>query len=225
MGTKTETPHAFLPDDDLTETQVSLTMQTYDRYAREYAKQWEWNPITVREVEKYNIRPFLKYAKSGGTVFIAECQSGRDYKTLSDRGFRCLGVSFSYGLLVEAIRRVPEGLFIRQDIRSLPFLPESFDAIYADAMIMVPKQDMGALMNDYRIFLRAGGVLYLSLKLGESNVLLLSDLGGPRYATLYRQQEIETLVARSGFSIVWQAVSPHTDPKLPKWFSLIAKKR
>lgn len=218
------TPHTFLPDEDLSETQVTLTMQTYDRFAREYADRWEWNPVTIREVEKYNIQPFLHHAKPGGTVLVAECQSGRDYKTLTRKGFRCLGVGFSYGLLIEAIRRVPDGLFIRQDIRSLPFLPESFDGIYADAMIIVPRRDMGALLKDYRIFLRKTGVLYLSLKLGEKNILLLNDLGGPRYCTLYRQQEIEMLVGRNGFGIVWQAVSPHTDPRLPQWFSLIAKK-
>lgn len=106
----------------------------------------------------------------------------------------------------------------------MPFLPESFDGIYADAMIMVPKRDMGALLKDYRIFLRSGGVLYLSLKLGKKNILLLNDLGGPRYCTLYRQHEIETLMKKNGFAIVWQAVSPHTDPRLPQWFSLIAKK-
>lgn len=219
------TPHTFLPDEDLSETQVALTMQTYDRFAREYANQWEWNPITIREVEKYNIQPFLQYSKPSGTILVAECQSGRDYKTLTQKGFRCLGVGFSYGLLAEAIRRVPDGLFIKQDTRALPFLPESFDGIYADAMIMVPKRDIGALLKDYRIFLRNGGVLYLSLKLGEKNVLLLNDLGGPRYSTMYRQNEIESLVKRSGFTIVWQAVSPHTDPRLPQWFSLVAKKR
>ena len=196
------TPHTFLLDEDLSQTQVILTMQTYDRFALKYADKWEWNPITVGEVEKYNIRPFLQHAKPGGTILVAECQSGRDYKTFTEKGFRCLGVSFSYGLLVEAIRRVPEGLFIRQDIRSLPFLPESFDAIYADAMIMVPKRDMGALLTDYRIFLRQNGVLYLSLKLGENNVLLLNDLGGPRYCTMYRQQEITDLVESRGFRIV-----------------------
>lgn len=222
---KSTTPHTVLPDEDLSEAQVTLTMQTYDRFAREYAKQWEWNPITIREVEKYNIQPFLQHAKQGGTVLVAECQSGRDYKALSKKGFRCLGVGFSYGLLTEAIRRVPDGLFIKQDIRSLPFLPESFDGIYADAMIMVPRREIGALLKDYRIFLRMGGVLYLSLKLGENNVLLLNDLGGPRYSTMYRQHEIEFLVKRSGFTTLWQAVSPHTDPGLPQWFSLIAKKR
>ncbi|OGG30699.1 hypothetical protein A2973_01535 [Candidatus Gottesmanbacteria bacterium RIFCSPLOWO2_01_FULL_49_10] len=218
------TPHTFLPDEDLSEVQASLTMQTYDRFAREYADQWEWNPITIREVEKYNIRPFVQYAKPGGTILVAECQSGRDYQALTEKGFRCLGVGFSYGLLVEAVRRVPGGLFIRQDIRSLPFMPESFDGIYADAMIMVPKRDMGALLKDYHIFLRAGGILYLSLKLGQENVLLLGDLGGPRYSTLYREQEIKTMVEKSGFTLVWQAVSPNTDPTLPQWFSLIAKK-
>lgn len=222
---KPKISHTFLPDDDLSEMQVTITMQTYDRFAQEYAEHWEWNPVTIHEVEKYNIQPFVKHAKPGGTVLVVQCQSGRDYKTLTEKGFRCLGVGFSYGLLAEAIRRVPGGLFIRQDVRSLPFLPESFDGIYADAITMVPKRDMTQLLTDYRIFLRPTGILYVSLKLGKANVLLTTDLGGPRYATLYRKGEIVSLVESRGFSLIWQAMSQHTDPRLPQWFSLIAKKR
>lgn len=139
------TPHTFLPDEDLSETQIYVTTQTYDRNAKDYADKWEWNPITVREVKKYNIIPFKKYVQPGGTVLIVECQSGRDYQLLTEEKFRCLGVGFSYGLLREALQRVPDGLFIHLDVRSLPFMPESFDAIYADALVHYEKEGMRSL--------------------------------------------------------------------------------
>ena len=42
--------------------------------------------------------------------------------------------------------------------------------------------------------------------------------------TLYQKQEILELVKNIGFKILWSEESPHTDPSLPKWFSLVANK-
>lgn len=218
------TPHVFLPDEDLSETQIYVTIQTYDRFASEYAKKWEWNAKTIAEIKKYNIAPFVRYAKPGGNVLIVECQSGRDYKLLTEAGFSCLGVSFSYGLLTEATKRIPAGLFVHLNIRPLPFMPESFDAIYADALTSVPKRHMRDTLKDFRIFLRHHGVLYLSLKLGTSHVMVMEDLGGKRYVTLYQKREITDMVQGAGFRSLWSEESPNTDPSLPLWFSLVAEK-
>lgn len=216
--------HRYLPDDDLSETQIYVTMQTFDRFAKEYADKWEWNPRTIREVKKYNIAPFTKYAKKKGSVLIVGCQSGRDYSLLSKEGYSCLGVGFSYGLLAEAIERVPGGHFVHLDLRELPFLPESYDAVYADALTTIPKHDMKETLRDFRIFLKPGGVLYLSFKLAEGNVFVMEDLGGKRYLTLFKKDEILKMLKGVGFKIVWSEESPHTDPSLPSWFSLVAKK-
>lgn len=214
----------MLSDDDLSEAQIYVTIQAYDRFASEYAKKWEWNPKTIVEIKKYNIIPFVRHAKPGGNVLIVECQSGRDYKLLTEAGFSCLGVSFSYGLLTEAVKRIPGGLFVHLNTRPLPFMPESLDAIYADALTSVPKRHMRDTLKDFRIFLRSNGILYLSLKLGTSHVMMMEDLGGKRYFTLYQKKEITSMVEGSGFHILWSEESPNTDPSLPPWFSLVAKK-
>ncbi len=219
-----KTPYRLLSENDLSETQVFVTMQTYDRFADTYAEKWEWRAKTVQEVKKYNIKPFTKYAQKGCKVLIVGCQSGRDYTLLTEEGFRCLGTSFSYGLLTEALKRVPNGMFVHLDPRSLPFLPESFDAVYADALTYIPRSDLPGALRDFRIFLKPGGVLYLSLKLGKKRVYVVQDIGGPRYLTLFRKQEIVTMVEAAGFHLVWSETSPHTEARLPKWFSLVAEK-
>ena len=175
-----KTPHRFLPDDDLSENQIYITIQTFDRFAIDYSERWEWNPHTIREVKKFNIAPFTKYAKKEGSVLIAGCQSGRDYSLLSKEGYSCLGVGFSFGLLTEAIKRVPGGHFVQLDLRGLPFLPESYDGIYADDLTTIPKRDMKDVLRDFQIFLKPNGVLYLSLHLGKGNVFVMEDLGGKR---------------------------------------------
>jgi SAM-dependent methyltransferase len=218
------TVHTFLSDVDLSETQVYLTMQTYDRFAREYAAKWEWSQATIKEITKYNLKPFFKFAKKGGSVLLAGCQSGRDHSFFSRRGFRCLGTEFSFGLLTEALRRVPDGLFLRADARSLPFMPASFDAVYADALVHIPKKDFPNTLRDFRIFLKSRGILYLSLLLGEKNVWVMDDLGSKRYMTLFRKAEVLELIKNLGLKVLWSAVSPYTEPDLPNWFSLIAQK-
>lgn len=217
--------YKILPDKDLSETQIYTTMETYDRFAKEYAEKWEWNPKTVYEIKKYNIKPFLKYAKKGGAVSLLSCQTGRDYSLLRRAGFSCLGVEFSYGLLTEAVKRVPGGLFIHMGPRSfLPFVSESFDAIYADDLNFAPKKDIKNLLRDFRIFLKPYGILYLSLKLGKGNICLVENLGGKRYMTLFQKSEILELVKSAGLSLLWSKESEDTDPTIPKWFSLIAQK-
>ncbi len=218
--------YSFSNDKDLSETQVYMTIHTFDKYASEYAKKWEWNPKTVSEIQKYNICPFLKYVKNGSTCLIAGCQSGRDYLLLAKAGLKCIGVSPSFGLLREALRRVPQGIFLRSDLRELPFLPDSFDSIYADALTMIPKKDIKDTLKDFKIFLRDGGCLYLSFKLGKKDSLLvMEDLGGPRFMTLFKREEVQSILEDVGFETVWIEESSHTDPELPRWLSLIVKKK
>lgn len=214
-----------IPDKDLSETQIYVSVQTYDRYAREYADMWEWNQKTIKEVLEYNIKPFKKLVAKGGNVLIVGSRTGRDYSLLTKAGYRCLGVEPSFGLLSEAIKRVKGGLFIRQDLRNLPFVPESFEAIYADALTHIPKKDLSDTLKDFRIFLVKKGYLYLSLKLGKSGVLLDKSIGSRRYMTLYTKEEIIKLVARVGFGVVWSEESSHTDLSHPRWFSLMLRKQ
>jgi len=218
------TNYKILSDSDISEDQIYSTIQTYDRFANKYAKKWEWNPETIKEIKKYNIKPFLQFTKKEGTVLIVGCQTGRDYSIFKEEGYKCIGTEFSFGLLSEAILRIPDGVFIRLFPKSLPFMPESFDAIYADALTIVPKKDIKDVLRDFKIFLRKNGVLYLSVKLGRKNILVLNDLGGPRYFTLFKKKEILDIVKKVGFKTLWSEESPNTDPVLPRWFSLIAKK-
>lgn len=217
--------YKFISDKDLSETQIYMTMQAYDRHAKEYADCWEWNPKTIKEIKKYNIKPFAKYAKKSGSVLLAGCRSGRDYSLLTKIGYSCLGIEWSYGLLTEAVKRVPGGLFVRFDLRILPFMPESFDAVYADALTYVPKKNIKEVLKDFRIFLKPKGILYLSLKLGEGNVFVMNDFKNKRYMTLFKKQEIINMLKEVNLKILWSEVSFHTDPSLPKWFSLIAEKK
>src|SRR3989344_7897262 len=99
-----KTSYTILPDNDFSETQIYVTLHTFDRYPKAYLKRWEQNPKTVSEIIKYNVNPFLKFAPKNGTLLLAGCRGGRDYKIFSEKGYTCIGVDMSYGLLTKAVR-------------------------------------------------------------------------------------------------------------------------
>lgn len=215
----------ILKKTDLTEAQMYVTIETLNRHATEYAKKWEWNPHTIQEITKYNINPFLKYAKPKGNVLIVGSRCGRDLHFLTQKGFSCLGTEFSYGLLEEALRRVPHGMFIRLDPRSLPFISNSFDAVYADDIAYLPIKNIKKTIRDFKIFLRDNGILYLSFRTGQNSILIMNEFGEKRYIALYKKNDITDFIKSVGFTIIWKKDSPHTDPDLPSWHSLIARKK
>jgi ubiquinone/menaquinone biosynthesis C-methylase UbiE len=216
--------HKLHPGKDLTETQSYITLQTFNKNAKEYAEKWEWSSAMTKEIVKYNIKPFLQFVKPGNTCLIAGCQSGRDYSILSKKGMKCVGVSWSYGLLKEAQIRVPDGIFLFADLRNLPFMSNGFDAIYADALTRIPRKDVKQVLKDFRVFLKDGGYLYLSFRVGEEGVYQQDDSVGKRYMTMFDEVKLVDMIKNSGFNISWKARSEHLKKSLPNWLSLVVKK-
>ena len=213
------------PYKDLSEAQAYLTLQTFNKRAEEYAREWEWSAGMIREIIKYNISPFIRYVKKGSTCLIAGCQSGLDYFLLSKAGIKCVGVSDSYGLLIEAQKRVPNGIFMYSDLRSLPFMPDSFDAIYADALTRIPRRDVKRVVKDFKIFLRDGGYLYLSFRVdSKKGVYLQDDVVGKRYLTMFTETDITQMIKDLDLKILWSARSKHLEKSLPDWLSLVVQK-
>ena len=219
------TKHKILQNTDLTEAQMYATIETFNRHAKDYAEKWEWNPHTIQEIKNYNINPFLKYAKPKGKVLIVGSRTGRDLYFLSKKGFNCLGTEYSSGLIEEALQRVPYGMFVRLDPRSLPFMPNSFDAIYADDIAYLPIKNIKKTVRDLKIFLRDNGVLYLSFRIGDNSILVMDEFDDKRYIALYKKKDLTDFIESLGFKIIWDKNSPHTDPGLPNWYSLIARNK
>jgi SAM-dependent methyltransferase len=209
---------------DLSQDQMYITTQTFDNNAKQYAKVWEFKPEMQPDIVKYNLKPFFKYAKKPGNCLIAGCQSGRDYQQIKKRGINCVGVSESFGLLSEAIKRIPDGVFLFSDLRELPFLPESFDYVYADALTKIPRKNLKKTLKDFKIFLRPKGYMYLSFRVGATGIYLQQDSVGKRYMTIYDQTELTNMIKSLNLEIKWSARSKHVDPYFPDWLSMVVQK-
>ncbi len=67
-------------------------------------------------------------------------------------------------------------------------------------------------------------MVYLSFKIGEQNILVMNDLVGKRYLTVFPKKKLDILIKKIGFKVLWSEISSHTDPSLPKWYSLVVQK-
>ncbi len=69
----------------------------------------------------------------GMRVLDLACGQGRHAIPLARRGYRVIGLDYSPVLLSEAVRRDSDGrvLFVRGDMRSIPFRDGSMDAVYS----------------------------------------------------------------------------------------------
>jgi len=136
-------------------------------------------------------------------ILDAGCGPGRDVAWFAARGHRVVGGDLSVGMLAEARRRVPDGRFVRMDLRTPPFAPASFDAIWMCASLLhLPKAHWLDVLRRCRILLDRG-CIFLSVKLGDDERF---TTGGtvpdePRFFAYVRLPELDSLLCDAGFHV------------------------
>lgn len=117
------------PDTDLINTLASSYGErwTIEEETRIGAAAAVTGAIPRRRAER---RPGMD-ASPGARVLEVGCGNGRLLANLSEAGNVLVGVDRSEAMLREAIRRVPDALFVRASAEALPFRPGAFDAVLA----------------------------------------------------------------------------------------------
>lgn len=89
---------------------------------------------------------------------------------------------------------VPDGAFVRGDMRDLPLRDDTVDGVWASASFLhVPRGDAPATVDEFARVLRDGGVCYLSVKRHERG----DHDRGDRHFEYYDADELAVLVAES----------------------------
>ena len=200
---------------------VKRTIGVYDRLGIKYLS-------SIESVAPDEIRLFVKELPKNSSVLDVGCAGGRDSKFFSDSGLRVTGIDLCKRFLDEAKKRVPDGLFLKKDLLLLNFKKESFDGIWASAVLLhVEKRDLLKVLNDLNNLLKSNGVIFIGVKqgVGERSVIdKLSD-GQSRYFSFYSKKEIENCVQDSGFSIIYSKIrDDDTGRNYVKWIRIIARK-
>ncbi len=205
--------------------EITQTRQTYDAIALEFAaKNYTIDMSPQRE-------RFLKLLPSSSTarpLLDLGCGPGRDTLALAANGYRVVGADISAAMLIEAQRRVPEGLFVGADMRQLPFGAGVFSGVWACASFLhLPKKWAGLALDEMYRVLAGNGGLFLGVKRGLDE----GWQGGvrPRFFALYLPSEIRNLVEDHGFEVRgmaenFSATATEADGSPVRWINLYALK-
>jgi len=183
--------------------EVERTLATYEGDAAAYAEKY----LSESGLEAYG-GPFLDRL-DGGRVLDLGCGPGVDAAVFARRGFDVVGFDVTPSFLRRAREhfvevtadvtadRQAEASFVRDDMRSPPFVADSFDGIWASGSFHhVPREEAPATAAELARVLRDGGCAYISVK-REPTGSKVAD----RHFEFYEPDAFERLLADAGFDV------------------------
>ena len=194
--------------------EVERTLATYEGDAAAYAEKY----LSESGLEAYG-GPFLDYL-DGGRVLDLGCGPGVDTAVFARRGFDVIGFDVTLSFLRRAREhfvevtadRQAEASFVRGDMRSPPFVADSFDGIWASGSFHhVPREQAPNTAAALQRLLRDGGCAYVSVKRGPTG----SEVAD-RHFEFYEPGEFRSLLTEVGFDVL-------TVGTIGQWMDAIAR--
>jgi ubiquinone/menaquinone biosynthesis C-methylase UbiE len=171
-------------------------IEKYNKTAEEYAQS------RIGTEDKDELVKLKALLKPGNRVLDVGCAAGRDTRILKDMGFEVTGSDLSEKLLNIAKRTNPDIEFVLADMRKLPFADESFNAVWASAVLHhVAKGEMLGVLQEFRRVLTGKGILYIHTKAGQG-LLRTNEAtvkGEPREFELITAEELDEMLQDVGF--------------------------
>ncbi len=177
---------------------LDKTIKTYNEIAEEYAKKIE--PLASFDY----LKKFTNLVKKGW-ILDCGCAAGRDSYILKNNGLKVTGIDLSEKLLNIARKKHPNIEFIKADIRKVPFKNNSFDGIWASAVIHhLNYKDMIKAIKEFKRVLKPGGILFLSTKYGTKKINKKDKLSinKKREFFLLTKKDLITLIKKTKLKII-----------------------
>jgi ubiquinone/menaquinone biosynthesis C-methylase UbiE len=197
------------------------TIAVYKKLGKEYL-----NNIAGLRVK--GIEEFIKLLPRGGNVLDIGCAGGRDAKIFVSRGLNVTGIDLVDAFLKTARRYVPGAKFIKMDLRRLKFPKNSFDAIWANAVLVhIYKQDLLQVLKGFYRVLKPRGKLHIRMKKGRGARAVAEKLSlyEKRIFVYVSKAELERLVKKADFKILQSKLFPdELGRKGVKWIGIHAEK-
>ncbi|WP_267639878.1 class I SAM-dependent methyltransferase [Haloarchaeobius amylolyticus] len=179
--------------------EVSRTESVYEGESDAFVEKYQTESVA----DLYGERFFD--ALSGPCVLDVGCGPGADTAVFSDRGLDVVGFDRTGSFLQAAREAVPEGRYVRGDMRDLPFASGHFDGLWASASLLhVPREAVPATIREFRRVLADDGVALVTLKRGTESGYAEDG----RYFERYTVEEVRTLFAENGFDAVAVEAKP-----------------
>lgn len=185
------------------ETAAADIVDLYDRRAADWVAD---RGRVLTEADRTWLDRFTARLRPGDAILDVGCGSGRPIAAaLIERGFRVTGVDSSASLIAHATADLPEGGFVRADMRTLD-LGETFAGVLAwHSLFHLSPADQRIALP--RLLAHAAPIASVMFSSGPyEGSIVGSWRGDPLYHGSLGPQEYETLLTSQGFVVetgVW----------------------
>jgi len=194
--------------------------ETYDKIAQDWHQDHAADDWWISGAEK-----FAMLLPRGAVILDAGCAGGTKSKFFSSKGFRVLGIDFAPNFIEIAKKEVPEVEFQVLDIRDIASLPQEFDGIFLQAVLLhFPKKEIPQILENILTKLKPGGYIHIAVKEAKENkpeeeVVTEDDYGYAykRFFSYFTQSELVAILERLGLTVVSSETSH-------RWVQVLAKK-
>jgi ubiquinone/menaquinone biosynthesis C-methylase UbiE len=196
------------------------TIEAYRKMGKEYVD--NINALIPKQVYF-----FMEHLNPGGKILDVGCAGGRESKVLTEKGFNVVGIDLVDEFLDEAKKNAPKAEFIKMDLLNIDFPKESFDGIWASAVLLhIKKEDIPNILKKFYEILKPEGKLFVAVKFGEGYTYTTDKLSKEnRLMVLYTQEEMDRLVQEAGFNFLSNELVPDDAGREDiKWIRLVAEK-
>lgn len=187
---------------------IQINRKAYDTLARHYRERHE--NLSEYEYSDESWREFLKKYVVANNTDILEIGpgDGRLLRIFEGLGCRTTAVELSKNMCEIAQEASPESVLINDDIKNVNFVDNSFDIVFAGALIHnFPSKDAKEVLLDMKNWVNKSGVIIIYTTLhskGEEGYFEKEDYEEKvvRFRKKYTREEYDSLIASAGLKVV-----------------------
>jgi len=180
----------------------------YDRVAHEYARlegESEWPRMQW-------LRKLLNRLEPGSSVLDLGCGSGDPADVEISKEHKVTGIDISQTQINLARQNVPTGHFLQGDAGSVEFPPTSFDAVVSFYTLEhIPREEHKTVLRCIYKWLRAGGLLLISIEAGDFDDVMGEWLGVPMFISCFDPETMRRMVNEAGFELFETAIETQVE--------------
>lgn len=182
-----------------------LVATTIAHYA-EHAESYDTGTRTIDPTRWIDAFLGALPARGGLRLLDLGCGPGRDLQRLVELGHDAIGLDGAHAMAARARSRSGARV-LEQNLLSLGLEADRFDGIFANASLFhVPRSHLTQVLNNLRMALVAGGVLFLRVPLGDDREERSSaDRRTGRYACFLRAASWHRHLDEAGFEAMGPA--------------------